>query len=324
MIAGTGASNLFSIAGGTNLYVEGANNFPSSFENFSISATSYVRYNLAGDQTIAGTDGDGDLIEYGYLRLQNSGTKTAAAAMDVNGDVYIANNVTFNLNGQNLNVGRYWDNNQGGSFTAGTGNTVTFDNTGTQYVYPNSGGDTFPTLVFGGTGNKVLYGNIAVTGDLTMNSGITYLNLQTFTVDGSGASNTLNLSSNVILYVRGANNFPTGFEVINLAVNSRVQYDANLAQTIVTQDSDGDQIQYGNIYFRYNTKTLDGDLNARGRFYIYASTILDVDVAFDYDITVGEWWYNLGTTNLYNNTVTFNGSGEQILYSYGTTECQEI
>ncbi|KAA3616964.1 MAG: T9SS C-terminal target domain-containing protein [Calditrichaeota bacterium] len=323
-ITGVGGGNLFSLGDAATLYVEGTANFPSGFESFSISVDTYVRYNFGGAQTVVGSDADGDIIEYGYLYLQNSGTKTANAAIDVNSSLYVANGVTFDLNSQDMNVGLYWDNNQGGTFTAGTGNTVTFDRDGTQYIYPNSSGDTFPNLVFGGTGAKILTDDITVSGDLTLNSGISYLNLQTYTLDGSGVSNTLNVSSDVTLYVRGADNFPTGFETVNLAINSIVRFDGNLAQNIRTQDSDSDQIQYGDIYFRYDTKTLDGDLNLRGRFYIYGSTVVDVDVANNYDINVGENWYNLGTTNLYNNTVTFDGSEDQLLYSYGTTAAKKF
>ncbi len=324
-VDGTGSANNFNTASGTNLYVEGASNFPSNFESFSLDAASYVRYNYAGNQSVVGQDASGNTIEYGYLYFTNSGTKTANNSLDVNGSVYIANGVTFDLNSNDMNVGIYWDNNQGGTFAnTGGGGTVTFDRAGTQYIYPNASGDTFPNLVFSGTGAKVLTGNISVSGNLTLNSGVAYLNLQTYSLTGSGGANTLNLSSGVTLYVRGANNFPTGFETVNLALNSTVTYDGNLAQTVTTSDADGDQIQYGNIYFNYNTKTLDGDINARGRFYIYASTVLDVDATNSYDIAVGENWYNLGTTNLYNNTVTFNGSDDQIVYSYGTTDAKKF
>ena len=324
-IDGTGSSNNFSMASGTNLYVEGASNFPSHFESFSIDMTSNVRYWYDGNQTIVGQDANGNTIEYGNLNIRYGGTKTANNTLNVRGTFYIYNGASFDLNSNDMFVGLNWDNNQGGVFsnTAG-GGTVTFDRAGTQYIYPNASGDTFPTLVFSGTGSKIIAGNVAVTGNLTLNSGVGYLNLQTYTLTGSGSANTLNLSSGVILYVRGANNFPTGFETVNLAVNSTVNYDGNLAQTVTTNDADGDQIQYGNIYFRYNTKTLDGDINARGRFYIYGTTVLDVDSGNSYDITVGERWYNLGTTNLYNNTVTFDGSDEQIIYSYGTTAAKKF
>ncbi len=323
-ITGNGASNTFTLEGAAQLYVEGSSNFPAGYEDFSLSSTSFVRYNLAGDQTVVGLDADGDAIEYGYLYLTNSGTKTANGTIDANNNLYIANNVTFDLNSNDMFLGVYFDNNQGGSFTPGTGNTVTFDREGTQYLYPSSGGDNFPSLVFAGTGAKVLSGDITLSGDLTLNSTITYLNVLTNTITGSGGTNTINISSGVDLYVRGSNNFPTGFETINLASTSRINYDGNLAQTIVTTDGDGDQIQYGEINFRYNTKTLDGDLDLRGRFYMYAATTLDADAANSYNINAGAYWYNLGTTNLYSNTVTFDGSDNQYIYTYGTTDAKKF
>ncbi|MCP4412773.1 MAG: hypothetical protein GY808_09440, partial [Gammaproteobacteria bacterium] len=271
-----------------------------------------------------GIDADGDLIEYGYLYLQGSGTKTANGNIDANSTVYIANNVTFDLNSNNMNIGLNWDNNQGGAFAAGSGNTITFDREGTTSIYPSSGGDTFPSLVLAGTGNKRLYDDLTITGDLTLNSTINHFNLNANSISGSGASNTLNVSSGVILYVRGSDNFPSGFETVNLAVSSTVNYDGNLAQVISTKDSDGDQIQYGDVNIRYNTKTVDGDFNLRGRFYLYGSTTLDTDVSNSYNISVGGYWYNLGTTNLYSNTVTFDGSDNQYVYSYGTTNAKKF
>lgn len=319
-ITGNGGSNTFTIGGNTQVYVEGTNNFPTGFEDFSISSTSYVRYNLGGDQTVVGTDADGGPIEYGYLYLTNSGTKTANGDIDVNGNLYIANTVTFDLNSNDMTIGLNFDNNQGGAFVAGSGNTITFDNAGTTNIYPSAGGDTFPSLVLAGTGAKVLNGDLTITGNLTLNSTISYFNLQTYNVTGSGVNNTMSVSSGVTLYVRGSNNFPFGFETVNLAIASIVNYDGNLAQNISTTDGDGDQIQYGDVNFRYNTKSLDGDLNLRGRFYIYTGTVLDADAANSYDISVGGYWYNQGTTNLYNNTVTFNGTDNQYVYSYGTTD----
>ncbi|MCP4412088.1 MAG: hypothetical protein GY808_05920, partial [Gammaproteobacteria bacterium] len=323
-ITGNGLSNTFTLGGTTQMYVEGTNNFPTDFEEFSISSTSYVRYNLGGDQTVVGTDADGDLIEYGYLYLQGSGTKTANGNIDANSTVYIANNVTFDLNSNDMNIGLNWDNNQGGSFISGSGNTITFDREGTSSLYPSSGGDTFPTLVLAGTGNKRLYGDLTITGDLTLNSTINHFNLEANSISASGVGNTLNVSSGVILYVRGSDNFPSGFETVNLAVSSIVNYDGNLAQVISTKDSDGDQIQYGDVNIRYNTKTVDGDFNLRGRFYLYGSTILDTDASNSYNISVGGYWYNLGTTNLYSNTITFDGSDNQYVYSYGTTNAKKF
>ena len=315
---GTGASNLFVMSSGTQLYVQD-NNFPTNFEGFAIDQASYVRYNYAGAQDVVGQDASGSQIGYGYLYLEGSGTKTAQHNLDVNASLYIANNVGFDLNSKDISVELYWDNNQGGTFanTGGAG-TVTMDREGTQYVYSNTTtGDAFPSLVFAGSGAKVLSGNISVAGNLTMNTGISYLNLQNYTVTGSGAGNELNLSSNVTLYVRGANNFPSGFEVINFAQNSIVRYDANMAQTVVTHDANGDQIQYGDIYFRYNTKILSGHLDVRGLFYNYASTTIDA-TGNNYNINIGRNYVNIGSINFNSNTVTFDGGDEQIMYSYGT------
>ncbi len=314
---GTGASNLFVMSSGTQLYVDD-NNFPTGFEGYSLDQASYVRYNYAGAQDVIGQDASGGTIGYGYLYMDVSGTKTAQHDLDVNGGFRIDNGVTFDLNSNDMSVGIYWVNNRGGNFVnTGSGGTITFDRDGTQYIYPNTSGDVFPNLVFSGSGAKVLNGSISVTGNLTMNTGVNYLNLQTNTVTGLGLSNSLNLSSNVTLYVRGADNFPTGFETINFAQNSIVRYDANMAQDVTTQDADGDQIQYGDIYFRYNTKTMDGDLDARGRFYVYGSTTLDA-TGNNYDINVGGEYRNLGTINFNANTVTFDGGEEQIVYTYGT------
>ncbi|ACF14528.1 Haemagluttinin repeat-containing protein [Chloroherpeton thalassium ATCC 35110] len=322
-LTGSGSADLFVMSSSTQLYVED-NNFPSGFENFSLDQTSYVRYRSSGDEDVVGQDASGNQISFGYLYLEVGGTKTAQDDLDVNGSLYIAENVTFDLNSKDVTIELNWDNDQGGSVTnTGSSGTVTLDRDDTQYIYANTTtGDAFPNLVFAGSGAKVLAGNISVTGNLTLNTGVSYLNLQTYTITGTGSSNSFNLSSNVTLYVRGANNFPSGFESFNLAQNSIVRYDASLAQVVTTHDADGDQIQYGYIYFQYNTKTLDGDLNVRDQFYVYGSTTLEVTSANNYNISIGGNYYNLGTINFHSNTVTFDGGDEQIVYSYGTTSAK--
>ncbi len=315
---GSGASNLFILGDDARLRVYG-NNFPTGFEGFSLDQNSFVRYILSGDQDVVGQDASGGQISYGYLYLESSGTKTAVDTLDVNNTLYIANNVTFDLNSKDLSLEFYWDNNQGGSFTnTGSAGTVTLDREGTQYFYPNTTtGDTLNNIVFAGSGAKVLSGgNIVVTGDVTLNTGVSYLNLQNYTLTGEGSANGFSLSSNVTLYVRGSNNFPTHFEAFNLAQNSIVRYDGNLNQTITTYDQDGDQIQYGDIYFQRQTKTLDSNLDVRGQFYNYAGTTLDCN---DHNINIGEYYYNLGTIDFGSNTVTFDGGDDQRLYSYGTS-----
>jgi len=321
-LTGTGTTDLFVMSSSTQLYIEN-NNFPSGFEAFSLDQASYVRYRASGDESVIGQDNSGGQISYGYLYLENGGTKTAQHNLDVNSNVYIANGVTFDLNSQNIDVERSWDNNQGGTFAnTGGGGTVTFDRDGGQVIYSNTTtGDEFPNLVFAGSADKTLYGDISVTGNVTLNTGVSYLNIRTHSITGTGASNSFSLSSNVTLYVRGSNNFPSGFETFNLAQNSVVRYDASMAQMITTHDSNGDQIEYGDIYFRYNTKTLDGDLDVRDQFYVYGSTTLDV-TASNYGINVGGNFYNLGTINFHANTVTFDGGDEQRLYSYGTTSAK--
>jgi len=310
------ASGLFVLSAGTQLYVEN-NNFPSTFGGFSLDQTSYVRYRSSGNEDVYGQDANGGQISFGYLYLEVGGTKTAQHNLDVNGSLYIANGVTFDLNSQDMNVEIYWYNNQGGTFTnTGDAGTVTFDRDGTQYIYPNAGGDGFPNLVFAGTGAKVLNGDISVTGNLTLNTGVNYLNLNTYTVTGIGGPNEFNLSSNVTLYIRNNSNYPTGFEVFNLAHNSIVRYDGNLAQNVLTHDADGDQIEYGDIYFDNGAKTLLGNLDARGRFYIYGDASLDA-TANRYNVAIGGNYENNGSiTNV--SMVTFDGGDEQIVYSRGT------
>jgi hypothetical protein len=320
-VAGTGLANIFSISEGVRFEVDGAANFPSGFEAISIDAASDVYYQADGAQSVVGEDSDGDVFAYGNVFLRTAGgtsTKTLTTTINIDGQLNIGNNVTFDLNSNNVSLSGTYVNNNGGSIIPGSGNTFTLDGVNA-LIYPNtSSGDTFHHFVLANSGYATLYGDLTINGNFTLNTSTDYLNLIANQITGAGGNNTFNLSSDVTLYVRGANNFPTGFESFSLSQASIVRYDGSMDQTITTHDADGDIIEYGDILFYNSTKMLDGDLNARGRFYNAGSATFDVDVANSYDLFLGGNYENPGTVNLYSNTVTFDGPAEQLIYAYGT------
>ena len=175
--------------------------------------------------------------------------------------------------------------------------------------------------------------NMDVAGALDMQSGVNYLNLQTYAVDGTGGANTFTLGSGARLYVRDTDNFPANFETITLASDSYVRYDGNLSQTIRTKESDDGVIQYGNLELYHQgsinrKRTLEnGDLIANGFLTIDTGDTLDV-TSNNYNLTIGgnlnfNGYLLAGLVNV-TNTVTMSGTGIQNFTAPGEGNGKEL
>ncbi len=227
--------------GGATFILAGGNIDVNS--NFIISngtidfSTSWYTLHIAGDYNNTGgsfyttthgsvyLDGAAQTITNGtFYRLYVNGTSTktfathnsiaeilyvnstllGSGAIDMNGNVYIADTATFNDGGFSHTFSGYnWHGN--GNYI-GTG-TVTFDRNGTQYIYTAK----FNNLKLDLGGAKILRGNINLTGNLTVTNSINYLNVDTFLLQNISGTGTFTLNGNRTLYVRGINNFPKGF-----------------------------------------------------------------------------------------------------------------
>ncbi len=80
------------------------------------------------------------------------------------------------------------------------------------------------------------------------------------------ASKSMLVKEATRLYIRGANNFPTGFASITLHERSYARYDANMNQTIKSG------IPYGGLEMYYQTKTAEGDLDINYGVSMYQGT----------------------------------------------------
>ncbi len=226
------------------------------------------------------------------LTINSTLTAGASSLFDINGNVYIASGGTFNDGGETHNFfGRYW--NGEGSY-AGTGKIV-FDG-GTQTIQASS----FNNIQFNNetaeTNNwKYLGGDINVTGDFIVNCyGFNCYDYQITNTDGSGAftMSTMDAPYNRI-YIRGANNYPTGFSSYVADKMSYQIYDGALNQTIKGKNNGDPVVQYGYLYLNSaTTKTLSGDIDVNGRLYFYNEDVtLDVSTN-NYKINLAGNWYN--------------------------------
>ncbi len=141
---------------------------------------------------------------------------------------------------------------------------------------------------------------ITIGGDLTVASG--YLVLDEGLVTGT-AGKTLELTASTSIYLRGTDNFPTGFGTINLDKTSFARYDIRAVQTI------RGGITYGRLYLNASsgtdtgtyTKTVDGTLDIDSHLYLYGGITL-----------------NLGTFNHTLEGYLYNNTNASITHTSGT------
>ncbi len=223
------------------------------------------------DVTLDGNDQNIDGGTFYNLITATGGTKTLLTNIDVDNDIVIGTLTTLDAQGNSIYVGDDWTNN-GGFTQTGLGN-VTFDGTGGQNIDNGSVATDFNYLIFSNGGAKTFYNSSNVNADLTINNGSGVVDVNTFTVTGVGASNTL--TSDETLYIRGTNNFPSGFETISLASNSWVDYLGTIDQTIYSTT-------YGNLRLRSSgattTKTAAGDLILLGQLDMDNDALTTLDM----------------------------------------------
>ncbi|MDP4210414.1 MAG: hypothetical protein Q8928_16505 [Bacteroidota bacterium] len=165
-----------------------------------------------------------------------------------------------------------------------------------------------------GTATLNIAGNVwmgAITFNVYNNVNIQsgYLVLPTGAKLTGQPGNTLSVADNTTLYIRDANNFPTGFGTYSLSFNSWVRYDWNINQTI------RGGITYGNLLIDDNssistwTKTADAPIALTNSLYLYGATNLDLK---SQPLTLGGSIYNGTNSSIINSgtssTVTLKGS----------------
>jgi hypothetical protein len=238
----------------------------------------------AGTFTLNGTGNQN--ITYGVfsnLTLTGSGTKQTFDSCRVMGNLTINNgpslvassNSVWDLRG-NVNINTGGTYNDGGSthlFSGttwtGTGGcvqntgTVRFTRNGTQ----NINGGTFNNLLIDGFGAKIVNGNVSAFEDVTMGTGIAYLNLNTSSITSLNGVGTFTVPAGGNLYIRGAANSPSNFGAYDFHTTSNTFYDVLLDQQV-------GPIAYGNLILNTpSIKTLQGNTTVKGSLTFNTSTL---------------------------------------------------
>jgi hypothetical protein len=272
-----GSGNSFTNNG--TLYIRGANNFPSGFENIEMSASSWVDYLGVVEQTVFSTT-------YGNLRLRSLGattTKTAAGDLIILGQLVISDvNTTLDMEDKDANITISGNVSvPADKINWGTGNSTLIHNGGDWTIDANIA--TFNNLILAGTGNKWMNGNLTVTGDVTVNNGVflrMYINNNRAnyrTMTGNPAK-TFTLGNGARVYCatdEGTGSaIPFNFGTYNLGTNSNYYL---FSPNGVNQKLSS-AVTYGNLYMngvKNVTSDGDGPLNVRGEFDINNSTFFD-------------------------------------------------
>jgi hypothetical protein len=245
-------------------------------------------------------------VSFAGTTSMTAGTLNAntSSVITFGGNVTLALGTTFtDGNSTHLFNGATWT-------SSGTvsGNGFVRFNAGNQTLNPSN----MSGIIFGGTGTKTIAGNVSMTGDLFVLSGIT-VNTQTFLINCTTGTTMFDVANGSIINVSGANNFPTGFLTYNLGCTSTVNYNSSvLNQTVAS-------VTYGNLsvsngYPTYS-KTLAGSIAACGNLTIAANTTLDVS-ASNFNINVGGNFINQSNNGSFQRRqgiVTFDGAANQTI-----------
>jgi hypothetical protein len=182
-------------------FIIGGNNPPMNFTSGSIANSSTVILNGTVPQTVTGG------IDYGNIILRNTGVKTLATPLTLNGNLTIESGATFNADSNTITLKGNWIN--GGTFNPSTG-----------------------TIIYAGV-NKNISGNTTfnhatITGSYTLLSNMTFNGLLNITAAGSlSAGGTIQTTMNGdlinsgVLYTLGTTTF-TGNVVQTLSLINAV------------------------------------------------------------------------------------------------------
>ena len=291
-------------------------------------SSSTVTYDQSGTQTI-------DNVTYNNLVIGGGNTKTAGNNLDVNGNLEIISSSTLDMNSTNdyaltldgnftITSGIFlaqqgnhgikgnWSNS--GTFTHGSG-TVTFNGTGAQTI--KTGSNNFYNLRNSNTsGNTVSLVTddfvLDGSGTLTIDASSTFdLAGKNFNKQGGTVSNngTFQMYGNETLNT--AFSIPGNVKLVGtgsaVTLTSSINGLANLELT-----------PSGSVTF-----TLSEAVVISGNLSIGSNATLDVSSS-NYALSVGGNWTNSGTFVDQAGTVTFNGTGSQVITNNGTGSTKEF
>jgi hypothetical protein len=188
----TGRLNLTAVVSGS-----GSLGLPV-FNAYDFSPSSIVEYGANESQTIADVPAPG----YGSLVIDGSGTKTAPSALDIQGDITLAD-ATFSAGNFDHQLKGNWFRN-GGAFTAGTNTRIIFSGAATQTI-GGTQATSFRHITFNNTaGGITLAQPTTITGAATFTNGVVTSTATNVLIFADGATSSL-LASNASTtsYVNG-------------------------------------------------------------------------------------------------------------------------
>ena len=304
VVTGTATGTLSQTGG--QLRIEG-NNFPTTFGSYSLTGGEVFYYANTDQDIFATTYND---LRVGRVNAGNTPVKTLQGDITVNDDIVLndtdvtlnANNFTINLfdglfiptGGQQINWGT----------AGGTGTLIHFGN----YWSMDADITGFNNLILKGTSTKTMNNNLAITGDVTIEDGIT-LDMNGNTMTGTAGKSFTMLGTSRVITDNLADPepaFPKNFGSYSLAVTSRVTLNGSGNQIIYTTPV------YGRLDVNSNgNATLDGNLNVDGDFYMDDNATL-VDGGFNMTfsgsiIDIRDYSPTVGTT------VTLDGADQSLV-----------
>ncbi|MBS4029573.1 MAG: Ig-like domain repeat protein, partial [Ignavibacteriales bacterium] len=298
------ASSVLNLTDGT--YKLGSAGTATSFPGFTsitIAAGTTVEYASGVAQTVSGSQ------TYSNLTLSGAGTKTAGAALTVNGN--FTNGSTFSAsNGSHQIKGNFVNN---GTFTAST-STITLNGTSSQNIN-GSNATTFNNLTVNNSSGVAVVTAPTVNGTLTVSNGTVTTNANTITL-GSTASLSESAGATVLgnITITKDPGISSGSETFgNIGAEVSINGTA-LGNTTVTRKtgttSSGNSNTSIKRYFDI-TPTTNTGLNA-GLVFRYDESELNGQSENSLELykstnSGSTWANNGGTRNTTANTITLSG-----------------
>lgn len=263
------SSGTFTAGGGTVIY--------GGSKNQEIAQISY--YNLVVNKSAALATMRGTVSIAGSL-LVSSGELDNFSATTIAGDVTIAAGGIFKNNAV-LHVQGNWNNN--GTYQS-NGASIFFDGSGLQTISAS----TFNNLnINKPSGTAVLTGEVMVTGDFSLTSGI--FDFQTYNITRDVVGGTA-LIADATTGIIGGNNGPVNFGTKSIGLGSTIIYNG-----LGTQYISSNGISFGNVIFRNggnNPKLLVTPAVIKGNLTIENGATLD---GSSFTISLEGNWNNNGT-----------------------------
>ncbi|MDN4166242.1 T9SS type A sorting domain-containing protein [Cytophagales bacterium LB-30] len=247
-ITSSNGQGTFTLENAEEIWIFGANNFPSGFAFYDLQTDSRVSYRGTSDQTIYPTN-------YARLDMRNSNVKT------LGGDILVSQDLAFSTatldvspSNYSINISGNWNNNGGGTFIP-RGGEVIFEEAANQSIFVAvTSTNPFNRITLNKTSGQVSTNSaLTLAGTLRVNDGTFTANGRTITVGGDliVIDGTIANSGWYIF------NKPTG--TVNLQTNAsifnNITFDGASTEFVIVDELNA----YGNFYLD------NGILNGNGK-----------------------------------------------------------